>query len=124
MAAVAVGKSDAKQEDDNARRARIRALNDSFRKTFRGGKVMLTAGVAALAGAVQNAAFAKIKAFDAFDEEHDPWGEHDFVSVEHEGQTFFAKIDYFDLNLQWHSEDAADASKTCRVMTIMLADEY
>ena len=62
--------------------------------------------------------------FDAFDDENDPWGEHDFVSVEHDGQTFFAKIDYYNRDLSGHSEDATDPEKTCRVMTIMLAEEY
>ena len=92
--------------------------------TFRGGRVVMTAGVNALADAVQWVVFRKIQAFDAFDDENDPWGEHDFVSVEHDGQTFFAKIDYYNRDLSGHSEDATDPEKTCRVMTIMLAEEY
>ena len=102
-------------EDRSAKRAKIRALNDAFRQSFWGGRVMMTAGVAALENPVRNAVVEKIKAFDAFDDDNDPWGEHDFVSVEHDGQTFFAKS---------HSEDAADPEKTCRVMTIMLAEEH
>ena len=113
-------RNDAKQN----RRAKIRALNDAFQTTFRGGKVMMTAGVAALDEAVRRAVFGKIQAFDDFDEENDPWGEHDFISIEHEGQTFFAKIDYYDRECVAHSEDATDPAKTCRVMTIMLAEEY
>jgi hypothetical protein len=31
---------------------------------------------------------------------------------------------YYDLNLEYGSEDAADASITARVVTIMLAAEY
>ena len=117
-------KTDRKKEDKNAKRAKIRALNDAFRKTFWGGRVMMTAGVAALEAPVRNAVVEKIQAFDAFDDDNDPWGEHDFVSVEHDGQTFFAKIDYYDRKLEAHSEDAADPEKTCRVMTIMLAEEH
>ena len=75
-------------------------------------------------GPVQQAVVEKIQAFDAFDDETDPWGQHDFVSVEHDGQTFFAKIDYYNRDLSGHSEDATDPEKTCRVMTIMLAEEY
>jgi Protein of unknown function (DUF3768) len=121
---VAVRKSGRENEDRSAKRAKIRALNDAFRKTFRGGRVMMTAGVAALENPVRNAVVEKIKAFDAFDDDNDPWGEHDFVSVEHDGQTYFAKIDYYDRKLEAHSEDAADPEKTCRVMTIMLAEEH
>jgi len=116
--------SETDKEDKNAKRAKRRALNDVFRKTFRGGRVMMTAGVNTLTHTVQRAVFQKIRAFDAFDDENDPWGEHDFVSVEHDGQTFFAKIDYYNCDLSGHSEDATDPEKTCRVMTIMLAEEY
>ncbi len=110
--------------EEAARRTKIRALNDAFRKTFSGGRVVMTAGANALPGEEQQAVFRKIRAFDAFDDGNDPWGEHDFVSVEHAGEKFFAKIDYYDLRLSGHSEDAADPAKTCRVLTIMLADEY
>ena len=65
-----------------------------------------------------------IRSFDAFDDDNDPWGEHDFVSVELDGQTYFAKIDCYDRKFEAHSEDAADPEKTCRVMTIMLAEEH
>ena len=112
------------KEDEVAKRAKIRALNDDFRRTFRGGRVMITAGVNALTHTVQRAVFQKIQAFDAFDDERDPWDNHGFVSVEHDGQTFFAKIDYYNRDLTAHSKDATDPQKTCRVMTIMLAEEY
>ena len=79
-----------------AKRAKMRALNDDFRRTFRGGRVMITAGVNALTHTVQRAVFQKIQAFDAFDDERDPWDNHGFVSVEHDGQTFFAKIDLYE----------------------------
>lgn len=119
-------KSDSDQEPNTvqAKREKIRALNDAFWKTFWGGRVMITAGMAALEHSIRNAVVEKIKAFDAFDDDNDPWGEHDFVSVEHDGQTFFAKIDYYDRECVAHSTDAADPKKTCRVMTIMLSEEY
>ena len=43
-------KTGREKEDKSAKRAKIRALNDAFRKSFRGGRVMMTAGVAALMG--------------------------------------------------------------------------
>jgi len=78
-------------------------LNDAFRKTFWGGRVMMTVGVAALEAPVRNAVVEKIKFFEAFDDDNDPWGEHDFVSVEHDGQTYFAKIDLYESQLVKHS---------------------
>jgi major membrane immunogen (membrane-anchored lipoprotein) len=119
-----VHKTGREKEDKSAKRTKIRALNDAFRKSFRGGRIMMTAGVAAIEATVRNAVVEKIRSFDAFDDDNDPWGEHDFVSVELDGQTYFAKIDYYDRKLEAHSEDAADPEKTCRVMTIMLAEEH
>lgn len=115
---------DSAADREAAQRANIRALNDRLRRQFDGGRIMMTAGVSALAPETQRAVFRKIQEFDAFSEENDPWNEHDFVSVEHDGMTFFAKIDYYDCDLQGLSEDPADPEKTRRVMTIMLADEY
>ena len=117
-------KTDKEKEDNGAKRAKIRALNDAFRTTFRGGRIMMTTGVNTLADAAQRAVFQKIRDFDAFDDERDPWDNHGFVSVEHDGQTFFAKIDCYNRDLSGHSTDATDPEKTCRVMTIMLAEEY
>ena len=34
------------------------------------------------------------------------------------------KIDYYDKNYEYASENPADVSKTARVLTIMLADDY
>ena len=62
-------KTEREKEDKSAKRAKIRALNDAFRRTFRGGRVMITAGVNALTHTVQRAVFEKIQAFDAFDDE-------------------------------------------------------
>jgi hypothetical protein len=40
------------------------------------------------------------------------------------GQRVIFKIDYYDRQRQAHSPDAANPAVTCRVLTIMLADEY
>lgn len=104
--------------------ARIRALNDTLRTTFTGGRVVMTAGVAALDDADRAALLEKIRAFSAFDSGNDPHGEHDFASVEHNGDRFFAKIDYYTLDLCAGSEEPSDPARTTRVMTIMRADEY
>ena len=41
-----------------------------------------------------------------------------------DGTMLFWKIDYYDKQVEYGSEDPADPAKTTRVLTIMLADEY
>ncbi len=104
--------------------ARIRELNDEFRRTSVGGQIMLTAGVNDLPDAEKAAVLAKVRTFDAFNGANDPHGEHDFVSFEHDGEKYFAKLDYYAPDMQAGSEDPADPSQTVRVLTVMRADEY
>jgi hypothetical protein len=103
---------------------RIRELNDSFRSTFVGGRVVMTVGVDALPARTKAGVLSKVRTFTDFNRENDPHGEHDFVSFEHAGETYFAKIDYYAPDMDGGSEDAADPQKTTRVLTIMRADEY
>ena len=64
--------SAADENNADSKSGRIRALNDRFRTTLIGGRVMATAGVAALgAGRVQRL-LARVRAFDAFDRDNDP----------------------------------------------------
>jgi hypothetical protein len=104
--------------------ARIRELNDLLRRTFAGGKVVMTDGVAALPEADLAQLLARVRSFDAFTNDNDPYGEHDFGSVELAGKTYFFKVDYYALDMDGGSEDPANPAKTTRVLTIMRADEY
>lgn len=104
--------------------ARIRDLNDAFRRTFAGGKVMMTAGVNALPDMVKAEALKRTAAFDDFSEDNDPHGEHDFGAFELCGRKFFWKIDCYDRDLKYGSEDPSDPAQTTRVLTVMLASEY
>lgn len=106
------------------RTARIRMLNDTLRQGFPSGEVVATRGVAALPMAQQAALYLAIQAFDAFTEENDPYGEHDFGAINLDGELYFWKIDYYDNDLAFGSPDPADPDVTRRVMTIMRADEY
>lgn len=103
---------------------RIRELNDAFRRTLAGGRVMLTTGVEALPEAEKATVLAKVRAFDAFDGDNDPHGEHDFVSFEHKAVKYFGKMDYYAPDMQSGAEDPSDPSQTIRVLTVMRADEY
>src|SRR6202022_315545 len=103
---------------------RIRELNDAFRKTFAGGKMVMTASVAALPEMVKASALVKLAEFNDFTPENDPHGEHDFLSFEHCGRTFFWKCDYYNKEMDGGSEDPADLDKTNRVVTLMFAEDY
>ena len=106
------------------RTERIRELNDEFRTTFAGGTVTMTAGVYALPDMVKAAALQEAAQFNDFNDDNDPYGEHDFGSFELCNRKFFWKIDYYDPSMGQGSEDPSDPKKTTRVMTLMLAEEY
>lgn len=110
--------------DDAGRAERIRILNDQFRTTFLGGKVMLTQGITNLAASTMPELLNKVRCFEDFDERNDPYAEHDFGGFEWEGETVFWKIDYYDSDLLMGSPDPADPAVTTRVLTIMLGWEY
>ncbi len=105
-------------------RDRIRELNDAFRQTFIGGRVMLTRGVNDLEAEAKTKLLADVRNFNRFEKLNDPHGERDFGSIENGGNKFFWKIDYFDLAMNQGSVDPANADATLRVLTIMRADEY
>ena len=106
------------------RTARIRDLNDAFRRTFSGGRVMMTCGVAELPDMVKANALLLVASFDQFTEDNDPRGEHDFGSFELVNRKFFWKIDYYDQSCEFGSEDPSQPERTTRVLTVMLASEY
>ena len=60
------------QSDSGAQSVAIRALNDAFRRTFKGGTVVLSAGIMALAATRQHAILAAVPAFDDFKAVDDP----------------------------------------------------
>jgi hypothetical protein len=66
----------------------------------------------------------KVRSFNEFGADNDPYGEHDFGSFKVDGETFFFKIDYYSPDMQGGSEDPADPKKTTRVLTIMFASDY
>lgn len=103
---------------------RIRVLNDNFRSTFVGGQVLTTAGVAELPLDTKARVLLAVRSFSNFTKDNDPHGEHDFGNFQIEGETYFWKIDYYDLAMKFGSENPADPEQTTRVLTIMRADEY
>ena len=102
---------------------RIRVLNDNFRSTFIGGRVLTTASVAELPIDTKARLFLAVQSFNGFSTENDPHGEHDFGAIELDGEQFFWKIDYYAPDLRMGAEYPEDP-ETARVMTIMRAGEY
>ena len=107
------------------RSLRIRALNDAFRAAGPvAGDWMITCGVDALGPDFVLAALVKVRTFGCFSEDNDPYGEHDFGSLELAGHMLFWKIDTYALDLLHGSDDPANPAITRRVLTLMLASEY
>ena len=104
--------------------AAIRQLNDQFRKTLVGGRIVLTCGVREKGEEAVKQILALLCSYDDFTEDNDPYAEHDFGQIKHAGTKCFFKIDYYDMRMLMHSPDAADPKVTCRVLTLMLASEY
>jgi hypothetical protein len=102
----------------------IRTLNDEFRQTFVGGRVMMTDGINALPDVIKAQVLSSVRQFTDFTPDDDSHGEHDFGAFEVDGEKFFWKIDYYDKSLDAGSENPADPAITTRVLMIMLASDY
>jgi hypothetical protein len=104
--------------------SRLSNLNDVLRQTFQGGKIMKTASVAALAPDTQARVLQAMRMFSDFNEDNDPHGEHDCALFDVDGESFMFKIDYYDADMEYGSEDPTDPAKTTRVLTLMLPSDY
>lgn len=106
------------------RTQRIRKLNDQFRRTGQGGQQFITPGIQEM-GLVEMLIIRQLVAsYDAFCEDNDPYGEHDFGNLKYQNEKILWKIDYYDATLTAGSPDPSDHDVTTRVLTIMLASEY
>ena len=103
---------------------RIRDINDRFRRTFLGGKVVMTRGVANIDPTRIAVLLNRVRRFDVFMADNDPRREHDFGAFDDGGERFIWKIDYYDREMEFASPDPANPDVTMRVLTLMLADEY
>lgn len=103
----------------------IAKLNDLCRKAPGiMGQWVYTPGIEALPKAEQAIIFRKVALYDAFTEDNNPHGERDFGGFTHNGDKIFWKIDYYASDMEHGSEDPSDTSKTVRVLTVMLSEEY
>ena len=108
---------------------KIAELNDFVRKNIfeialTKNKSVITSGVSALGEDNVISIIEKVKNFNDFSEDNNPFGERDFGSFDFKGTKIFWKIDYYDNQMEYHSEDKSDPDKTVRVLTVMLSSEY
>jgi len=102
--------------------AMTRKLNDEFRTTFQGGRVMATRGVLARSDVAD--ILRRVREFADFTQDNDPHGEHDFGAIRIDQDTVYWKLDAYNLGLEMGSPDPCDPAVTTRVLTVMLAEEY
>jgi hypothetical protein len=106
------------------RAERIARLNNDLRQGGKGGAIVVTCGVMSLDGYCGEKLAMALAAYDGFDPDNDPHGERDFGDLELFGASLLWKIDYYDRDLRFGSNDPADAAMTARVLTVMLEEEF
>lgn len=83
---------------------RVRELNDQFRKTMTGGRVLITCGISAREDVAE--IIERVRTFDQFDAGNDPHLEHDFGAFHmSDTQQIFFKIDYYNRDCSGGSPD-------------------
>lgn len=112
-----------------AENADLAWINDRFRSTWGAdftipGQIVMTRGVAALPYEAQVKIMVTVMQFADFTEDNDPYGDHSFGVFTIEGERLYWKIDYYDRDYRYGSEDPRDLAQTGRVLTILLASEY
>jgi len=106
------------------KRASIRELNNRLRTKYEGGRILISCSIQSYGPDFVRRCLQAVSAFDGFTEDNDPHGEHDCAFLEVEGSRIMFKIDYYDTSLQYASPNPAVEAITCRIITIMLAEEY
>lgn len=102
----------------------IAKLNDEFRANPSLGTLILTEGIRSNSSEDIVSIINKVRNFNNFDEDNNPYGERDFGAFDFKGKKIFWKIDYYDNKFLFLSPNACKPKLTNRVMTIMYADEY
>ena len=102
----------------------IAKLNNDFRKSFIGGEVLLSAGIAAMSSEDKVNIVSLVQNFDNFTPDNNPYSENDFGTFDYKGEKILWKIDYYDLNNKYHSEDPSNPYITNRILTIMKFFEW
>lgn len=106
---------------------KIARLNDEFRLDVSNDNITKTLGFNSLNADIQEEAILKVRHFDNFKAENNPYGERDFGAFKIGREFFFWRIDYYHKGeepLTYGSADPSNPMVTDRVLTIMLSHEY
>jgi hypothetical protein len=104
---------------------RVRLLNDEQRQHLTDGPLIVTRGISSLPVDDQAEILERVRTYDDFLPDNDPYGEHDFGAFVYNRHRVVWKIEYFDRGGgSYGSPDPADLHLTRRVLTVMLAGEY
>lgn len=108
--------------------AKIAELNDKVRSRMSPNWIF-TNLVRSLDGDKLNQLIQLVKQFNQFDQDNDPYGEHDFGMIPLDGTTYYWKISYYDKaswkkGQEYGSESPEDENVTHRIITIMECSEY
>lgn len=110
---------------ETERHEKIRNLNDDHRIHGIGGRRMISERAMGVPVETFKKMALKVKHFDAFNNDNDPYGEHDGADFHIDGIHFSWKIHYYsDDRHHYSSPDPADLDLTTRVMTIKLFEEF
>ncbi len=114
----------------------IRQQNDAYRKTIGlsiqdvdwdntpRGRCVMTQGFSSLDMFDKFEALNRLRNFNDFNYENDPYSEHDLGAFKVNQHDIIWKINYYSNDLEDGSEDPSNPDITIRVLTMMLANEY
>ena len=105
------------------REAVIRALNDTFRKTFDGSQIHCSPGILDLPFETQERIVQRIRRYRNFSSRTDPEKLHNRGRMEVGQMVIHWEIHCFNLDLSDHSPDPANPIVSRRYLLVMLAEE-
>lgn len=117
MQDVTLDRVDATRSDD------LRAINDHARRTFIGCAIEISPAVEALPLKQRAVVLKMVRDFDEFDDEGNPFQEHDFGAFDFNGQRYGFRFEYFDPSMCRGASDPTDIELTRRVLTVHRSDE-
>jgi len=86
----------------------------------------MTQGVDSLSNFQKLYTLIKLWEYNDFNDDNDPYGEYDYgrITLDQNKQDIIWKIDYYDTDYLYGSEDPTNPNVTRRVLTLMLPKEY